>query len=127
MRFLGAWAWLGLAACGGAQMRALPQAGNGSDAAMLGGGVVVQLQASRWSYDPETIELQKGVPVTFELRSSDVHHGFNVPGLGIRADVLPDRVTRVQVTPQQTGTFAFHCDYFCGQGHEGMEGQIVVK
>ena len=39
---------------------------------------------------------------------------------------ISDRVTRVQLNPQRAGTFPFHCDYFCGQGHEGMEGVIIV-
>jgi hypothetical protein len=33
-----------------------------------------------------TITLQKDVPVILEINSSDVHHGFNVPDLGLRAD-----------------------------------------
>jgi cytochrome c oxidase subunit 2 len=71
--------------------------------------------------------LQRGVPVTLELTSSDVHHGFNVPGLGLRADVMPDQITTLRLTPKQSGTFLFHCDYYCGSGHEGMAGQIVVR
>jgi heme/copper-type cytochrome/quinol oxidase subunit 2 len=26
-----------------------------------------------------------------------------------------------------TGTFVFHCDVFCGSGHEEMAGRIVVS
>jgi cytochrome c oxidase subunit 2 len=25
-----------------------------------------------------------------------------------------------------SGTFPFHCDVFCGEGHEEMTGEIVV-
>ena len=113
------------AACGGSQMSS-----NRAEAGVLAdatSGVVIRVQASRWAYDPETIELQRGAPVTLELISNDVHHGFNVPALGLRADMLPGQVTRVTLTPNEAGTFAFHCDYFCGAGHEGMEGRIVVK
>jgi cytochrome c oxidase subunit 2 len=129
-------ALFGLAAHGGG----LTSACGGDDAARQTGALVrdaqvaipddaqvIQVTASRWAYEPATIMLQQGVPVVLELRSSDVHHGFNVPGLGLRADVLPDRVTRVPVTPQQTGTFLFHCDYYCGSGHEMMEASIIVE
>jgi hypothetical protein len=30
------------------------------------------------------------------------------------------------VRPERAGTFAFHCDVFCGDGHEEMSGRIVV-
>jgi plastocyanin len=87
---------------------------------------IVPVSASRWAFEPETITLRKDVPVILELRSTDVHHGFSVPGLNLRADVVPDHPTRMRVTPKTTGTFPFHCDYFCGSGHEGMSGQIIV-
>lgn len=113
-----------LAACGGDDA-----AGQSGDAQVpvANDAPVIQVQASRWAYDPSTIMLQKGVTTVLELTSSDVHHGFNVPGLKLRADVLPGSTTRVAVTPTEAGTFLFHCDYYCGSGHEGMEGQIVVE
>jgi cytochrome c oxidase subunit 2 len=33
----------------------------------------------------------------------------------------------VRIVPDKAGTFAFHCDVFCGDGHEGMTGEIVVE
>jgi heme/copper-type cytochrome/quinol oxidase subunit 2 len=29
-------------------------------------------------------------------------------------------------TPDKAGTFTFLCDVFCGDGHEGMSGRLVV-
>jgi cytochrome c oxidase subunit 2 len=105
------------------------QAAEGAEAGTAGnaGAVVIQVQASRWSYAPSMIVLKKNVPAVLELTSSDVHHGFNVPGLELRADVLPGQITRVRVTPRKIGTFVFHCDYYCGSGHEEMQGEIVVE
>jgi cytochrome c oxidase subunit 2 len=45
----------------------------------------------------------------------------------VRADIDPDHVTRLDLLPQRVGKFEFHCDVFCGSGHEGMEGEIVVE
>jgi cytochrome c oxidase subunit 2 len=72
------------------------------------------------------VRLKKGVPVVLELTSLDVAHGFNLPDLGVRADVLPGLTTSVRIVPQQAGRFVFHCDIFCGTGHEELEGTIVV-
>jgi cytochrome c oxidase subunit 2 len=87
---------------------------------------VISVTAKKWAYAPSTITLKKGVPVIFEVTSEDVHHGFNLSAFGARADALPGRVARVSVTPDKTGTFVFHCDFFCGEGHEDMQGTIVV-
>jgi cytochrome c oxidase subunit 2 len=120
-----------LAACGGGQH--LDTSAAGAAAADSGaeqayeGAQLIEIRASRWAYDPASITLRKDVPVILELHASDVRHGFNVPGLGLRADVLPDRGTRVLLTPKTPGTFPFHCDYYCGSGHESMAGQIIVE
>ena len=81
----------------------------------------------KWKFDPENIVLQRGQPVVFEVTSSDVHHGFNLPEFGVRADALPGVTSKVSLVPDKAGTFTFHCDYFCGSGHEDMEGSIVVQ
>ena len=91
------------------------------------GDRVVPIKVKRFEYMPKEVTLRKGVPVVLELQSLDVPHGFNLPDLGVRADVLPGQTTRVRIVPKQTGRFVFHCDIFCGTGHEELEGAIVVK
>ena len=52
--------------------------------------------------------------------------GFFAPELGLRAVIIPGTPALVHYTPDKVGTFPFLCDIFCGEGHEGMSGQIVV-
>ncbi len=87
---------------------------------------VIQITAKRFEYSPKEITLKKGVPVALEFTSLDRTHGFNCPGLGIRMDIRPGKVNRLQFVPDKVGTFPFHCDNFCGSGHEGMGGTITV-
>lgn len=87
---------------------------------------IVHMTARRFTYSPETIEVEEGVPVVLELTSLDRDHGFTVPELGLRIDVEPGKTARVRFVPEKAGTFLFHCDIFCGTGHEEMAGQIVV-
>lgn len=89
-------------------------------------GQVIQITAKRYEYNPSTITLKKGVPDVLEFTSLDRLHGFNCPGLGIRTDIAPGKATTLRLVPQKAGTFPFHCDNFCGSGHEGMTGTIVV-
>jgi len=87
---------------------------------------VVQIKAKRFEYIPNEITLKKGVPVVLELTSLDRLHGFNCPAFKIRGDVRPNQVTRITFTPDRVGTFEFHCDNFCGSGHETMTGKFMV-
>ena len=102
---------------------------------MAGGGLLAQrsqaaavitITAHRFAYEPNLITVKKGEPVTIEFGSSDRLHGFVLAAFGIRLDAQPDGKARVTFTPQQAGTFLFHCDIFCGTGHEDMSGTIVV-
>ena len=88
---------------------------------------VIQITAKRFEYEPKEITVKKGVPVVLEFTSLDRLHGFNCPDLKVRTDIVPGKINRVRVVPDKTGTFAFQCDIFCGDGHEDMTGTIVVE
>jgi cytochrome c oxidase subunit II len=96
-------------------------------ATVAAGPRVIPIRAKRFFYTPNQITVRQGEAVVLELTSEDRKHGFKVPELGIRADIEPGRVTRVELTPAQAGTFQFACDIFCGDGHEDMTGQLVVQ
>ena len=49
----------------------------------------ISIVAQRFKFVPDAIELMVGEPVLLLIRSLDYIHGFNVPDLGIRADLLP--------------------------------------
>ena len=87
---------------------------------------VIQITAKRFEYSPKEITLKKGVPVVLEFTSLDRLHGFDCPGLKLRLDIHPGKVNTLRFTPDKAGTFPFHCDNFCGSGHEGMKGTIIV-
>jgi len=87
---------------------------------------VIQVTAEKFKFTPATIEVKVGEPVVLELSSLDRKHGFQVPDLKIDESIEPGKVTRVRIVPDKAGTFPFHCDIFCGSGHEEMAGEIVV-
>lgn len=88
---------------------------------------VIQVVAKRFDYTPNVIKLKKGVPVVLELTTKDVVMGFSAPDFKARTDIVPEKVARLRIVPDKTGTFTFVCDIFCGTGHEQMEGTIVVE
>jgi cytochrome c oxidase subunit 2 len=87
---------------------------------------VIKIVAKRFDYTPGNFKLKKGEPVILELTSADVLMGFNLPDFNLRADIVPDKVTRVRFVPDKTGTFTFLCDIFCGTKHEEMNGKLTV-
>lgn len=87
---------------------------------------VIRVVAKRFDYTPGEIRLKKGVPVMLEFTTQDVVMGFSAPDFKTRADILPGQVARVRLVPDKTGRFEFHCDIFCGTGHEDMAGTLVV-
>lgn len=64
---------------------------------------VVPIQVKRFEFTPTQIVLKRGVPVILELTSLDVVHGFNVPGLGVRTDVVPGQISQVRLVPERKG------------------------
>jgi cytochrome c oxidase subunit 2 len=87
---------------------------------------VIQITAKKFEYSPKEITVKKGLPVVLEFTSRDRLHGFDCPGLKLRMDIRPGKVNTLRFVPDKAGTFPFHCDNFCGSGHEGMKGTITV-
>ena len=89
---------------------------------------VIKITAKKFEYNPNVIRIKTGVPVVFEFTSLDRVHGFTVPDLGgVRLTIEPGKTNRVTILAPKAGTYEFHCDLFCGDGHEGMTGKIIVE
>ncbi len=87
----------------------------------------VKVEAKKFVYTPNRIVLKRGHAVVLEITALDFTHGFKIPEWNIRADLMAGQVTKVRLKPDTAGEFDFLCDNFCGDGHEGMSGKIVVE
>ncbi len=94
--------------------------------ARAAGEQVIRVTAKRFEYEPSEITVKKGTPVVIEIVSLDRKHGFALPDFKVRADVKPGQTSVVRFTPDKAGRFTFHCDLFCGSGHESMTGTLIV-
>lgn len=88
---------------------------------------VINIEARKFRYSPNVIELRKGEAVVLELTALDFPHGFSVPDFKIRTDLVMGKPVQVRLKPETVGQFGFLCDNFCGSGHEEMAGTIIVK
>lgn len=89
--------------------------------------LVIKVTAQKFMYTPSQILIKKGQAYVLEFTALDFVHGFSIPDLKIRSDLVPGRITRVELQIEREGVYDFLCDNFCGTGHEEMGGQIVVS
>lgn len=86
-----------------------------------------QMTAERYDFDPEELHVEAGTLVTLTITSIDDVHGFDLPDWDIDVRLDPDTPVTVEFLAPEPGTYEFHCSHFCGMGHFGMNGRIVVE
>jgi cytochrome c oxidase subunit 2 len=86
----------------------------------------IQITASRYAFDPATIQVNAGEPVRVVIRSTDGVHGFSIPKLKIDVQVPKggDPVT-VEFTAPAAGRYEIACSEFCGSGHGQMKAALI--
>lgn len=87
---------------------------------------VIKVVAQKFKFTPNDIVLRRGHPSVLEFTALDFVHGFNLPDLKLRQDLMPGKVTRLELKLDKVGVYEFVCDNFCGDGHEEMHGKITV-
>ncbi|MBI1876330.1 MAG: cupredoxin domain-containing protein [Acidobacteria bacterium] len=86
------------------------------------------LTASRFTFTPNRIVVSQGDTVRIRIHSADIKHGFAIEAFSVK-QVVPTggQPVTVEFVASQPGTFKFSCSEYCGTGHEGMGGELVVQ
>lgn len=117
-----------ISAC--AQQKPEELIGEGSSIETSGGDTQVkefEITAKQFSFEPSTIEVNRGDKVKLIVTSVDVPHGFAIPEYDINERLDPGKEVVIEFTANKQGTFTVFCSVFCGSGHSGMKGKIIVK
>jgi cytochrome c oxidase subunit II len=88
---------------------------------------VIKMTAQQYKYDPSVITVNQGDKVRLEITTKDVTHGFALKEYKIDRKIEPEKTTVIEFTADKAGTFEFHCSVFCGMGHLGMKGKLIVE
>jgi cytochrome c oxidase subunit 2 len=72
------------------------------------------------------LHLPAGQMVSFNLHAPDVIHSFWMPQLGGKRDVVPGRVNRITLTPDEPGEYPGQCAEYCGMSHANMRFKVIV-
>jgi heme/copper-type cytochrome/quinol oxidase subunit 2 len=101
-------------------------------ASHVGGDVdeirTIDVVASRYRFEPSVISVSEGERIRLRLRSADRDHQFAIKGFGVKV-LIPKSGTAATVdfVADRAGTFEFTCAEYCGTGHSGMKGRLVVR
>jgi cytochrome c oxidase subunit 2 len=93
-----------------------------------GGDVkTIDVTASKFQFEPATISVAQGDTVRLRLHSADRSHAFAIKAFRVKT-LIPKggETVAVEFVADQAGTFAFTCAEYCGTGHSGMKGSLVV-
>jgi len=83
--------------------------------------------ASRFHFEPASLEVTEGDRVALTLRSADGTHGIAIPEFKVKATIPKGGApVTVEFVAAKAGTFPFDCSEYCGSGHRQMKGRLVV-
>ena len=85
------------------------------------------ITAKQWSFSPSVIKVKKGDVVVLKLKTLDVAHSYSIPEFGINAEIKPKETTVVEFVADKVGAFTSSCKIYCGVGHVGMTGTLIVE
>lgn len=104
---------------------------------------VVNMTAKKYEYSPASVHIKKGTKVQLRITALDHQHGFKInvypdggntkgaPGLSFAAPqdcwtIPKGQTVTIEFVANTAGTYPFKCCKFCGFGHMGMKGEIIV-
>jgi heme/copper-type cytochrome/quinol oxidase subunit 2 len=105
---------------------------------------VIEMTAKKYEFSQSPIHVKKGAKVQLKITALDKTHGFKIgefpdgaaatgaPGLAFTSPqdcwtLEKGTPTVIEFVAQTPGTYSFKCCKFCGFGHGGMKGQLIVE
>jgi cytochrome c oxidase subunit 2 len=83
--------------------------------------------ASKYKFEPGTIEVSEGDRVVLNIKSVDTIHGLAVKEFKAKVKIpKTGEQVRLEFIAARPGTFKITCSEYCGGGHSGMKGTLIV-
>lgn len=80
-----------------------------------------------WSFYPNEVRIPVGSTLEIVSTSRDVIHGLRIRGTNVNVMLIPGEISRVAHTFRRAGEYLMVCHEYCGVGHQGMFGRILVE
>jgi len=89
-------------------------------------GSDIYLLGRNYTWGDYILELEQNQPYRLHLTSRDMPHALVVQELKLMNRIRLGQVTTISFSPHKAGRFNMHCGDFCGIGHYGMVGTMIV-
>ncbi len=87
----------------------------------------VEMTAERYHFAPDELHLKVGTLVQIKVRSINGTHGFKLGDFGIDETIEEGETKVIEFYAQEKGEYRFRCSHFCGIGHFGMRGKVIIE
>lgn len=87
----------------------------------------VEMTAERFRFVPEVVHVKQGTLVTIKIKAIQGTHGFRLGAFGIDETIEGNETKTVEFYASKPGENGFQCSHFCGIGHLGMTGKVIVE
>ncbi len=107
-------------------------AGETDEGYLVPPGDSVYIAGLRFHWDGLPVVLEANREYDIHLGAYDVQHGFSIRpeetlSKQINLQIFPDTEWIVPMTFEEPGTYHVICNEFCGRGHNGMHGTLIVE
>jgi cytochrome c oxidase subunit 2 len=87
----------------------------------------IEMTAEHFHFTPEVVKVKQGTLVTINVKALDGTHGFKLGAFGIDETIEENETKSIEFYAGEKGEYGFNCSHFCGIGHLGMNGKIIVE
>ena len=89
--------------------------------------VAIEMTAEHFHFTPEVVKVKQGTLVTINVKALDGTHGFKLGAFGIDERIEEGETKVIEFYAGEKGEYTFRCSHFCGIGHLGMTGKVVIE
>lgn len=87
----------------------------------------IEMTAEDYHFTPDVIHVKVGTLVTLKVTSTDGTHGLKLGDFGLDETIEEGQTKVVEFYAARKGEYGFKCSHFCGIGHFGMNGKLIVE
>lgn len=87
----------------------------------------IEMTAEHFHFTPDVLHVKQGTLVTLKVKAIDGTHGFSLGAFGIDEKIEENETKVIEFYAGQKGEYGFKCSHFCGLGHLGMNGKVIVE
>lgn len=89
--------------------------------------VTIEMTAEHFHFTPQQLHVREGTLVVLNVKAIDGTHGFALGAFGIDERLEEHETKTIEFFAAKKGEYTFRCSHFCGIGHFGMTGKLIIE